>query len=264
MWLFAYAFSLLATNTCPCTQAFSSASASASASAFATHKFDESRHLPARSAPARVLVPVQQAPHKHNTHSQCSSSLRALPPTLPWVVAHVVAGASGAPIVATATRREDGWYRQIPLPSFTPPDFVFAPVWTLLYALMGVAVGRIYRISRASSTRISTVALGTWAVHMLLNLSWAPIFFGVQRLLLGLMINIAMWVTLVGIILPSFYFLNPVSAYLLLPYLLWLSFAVALNWSICRLNPTMEGYNNAKFQAQLTQLQRRAAEYSGL
>jgi benzodiazapine receptor len=196
---------------------------------------------------------------------QSSTAMHALPPTLPWIVAHVVSGASGSPIVISATRREDGWYRQIPLPSFTPPDRIFAPVWATLYGLMGFAFGRIYLLSKETAcTRTSAIALGTWAVHMLLNLSWAPIFFGLQRLRLGLMINYALLLTLVGVILPTFYQLNPLSAYLLLPYLAWLSFATALNFAICRLNPTMEGYNNAKFQAQLTRLQRHAAEYSGL
>ena len=227
--------------------------------------WNENRHKSIASATPCLLINTAAASHvRHAHHPRPSTAIHAVPPTLPWVIAHVLGGAAGAPIVATATRRDDGWYRKIPLPSFTPPDYIFAPVWTLLYASMGVAVGRIYHLYKESSTRTAAWALGTWAIHCLLNLSWAPIFFGLQRLRLGLIINMALWGTLAGIIVPSFYSLNPFSALLLLPYLGWLTFATMLNFYICRLNPTVKGYNNAKFQAQLVRLQREAAHYSGL
>jgi len=176
-------------------------------------------------------------------------------------VAHVVSGASGAPIVAKATQRDIGWYNKIPLPRYTPPKFVFGPVWTLLYALMGIAAGRVYYCSE-SATR--SVALCTWTIHMLLNLSWAPVFFGLQELRAGLKINVALWLSLVGVILPTFYRLSTPTAYLLLPYTAWLTFATILNRDICRLNPSKQGYNNAKFHAQLTRLQLAASTYAGL
>jgi len=204
-----------------------------------------------------------------SSSSSSSSSLHAvaLPPALPWIAAHVVGGASGTPVVIKATRKEDGWYRKIPLPSFTPPDALFGPVWTTLYALMGLAVARIHQISTttAATSKIKSWALVSWAIHILLNLSWAPIFFGLKRLRLGLLLNVALWISLVGVVLPTFYTLNPFSAYLLLPYLTWLSFATVLNQAICKLNPSdADGYNSAKFQAQLAQLQQLAKNYAGV
>jgi tryptophan-rich sensory protein len=126
---------------------------------------------------------------------------------------------------------------------------------------MGIAMSYIVKCP-SSITR--SVALTTWTIHMVLNIAWAPIFFGRQQLRLGQAINIALLITLGGIILPTFFQLNPRSAYLLLPYTLWLSFATCLNASICRRNPTQGGYNAAKFHAQLAKLQQNAQTYSGL
>ena len=207
---------------------------------------------------ASCAVSGQLAPRVSIEHK--SVSLSALPPSLPWVVAHVIMGASGAPIVVQATR-SGGWYRRIDLPLWTPPDNVFAPVWTTLYALMGVAMSQIFQLPPSA---IRTLALSLWAVHMVLNLAWAPVFFGIQRLRMGLMLNVGLLATLGGVILPAFYHLNPPSAYLLLPYTFWLSFATCLNAAICRRNPTRGGYNDAKFQVQLAALQRKAQTYAGL
>ena len=75
--------------------------------------------------------------------------------------------------------------------------------------------------------------------------------------------NITLWSSL-GYIIPRFYQIDPLSGKLLLPYLVWLTFATALNWSICSRNPTEGGYNNAMFQSDLDRLQQQAAEYAGI
>lgn len=191
------------------------------------------------------------------------TTTNALPPSTWWVAAHVAAGCSGAPIVATATK-SGGWYRKIDLPSWKPPDWLFGPVWTALYASMGLAVSRIYN----SSTKLQAVgaimknpALLLWAVHFTLNLIWAPVFFGLQRFRLGFFVSALMVVSL-AMVIPMFYAINESSAYLLLPYLAWITFATFLNKAICKLNPTEKGYNNAMFQAQLARLQQEAAKYA--
>jgi benzodiazapine receptor len=195
--------------------------------------------------------------------SSITTRTNALPPSTGWVVSHIVAGCVGAPIVAKGTK-SGGWYRTIDLPSWKPPDWLFGPVWTVLYALMGLAVSRIYNSSNKLPTIGSTMknsALLLWAVHLTLNLIWAPVFFGLQRLRLGFIISTLMVVTLIMII-PMFYVLNASSAYLLLPYLAWITFATLLNKTICKLNPTQGGYNDAMFQAQLITLQQKAAKYA--
>jgi translocator protein len=105
-----------------------------------------------------------------------------------------------------------------------------------------------------------------WIVHLLLNVSWAPVFFGWKRLRLGLVINYGLLATLCGCILPPFAALDVASATLLIPYVAWLLFATALNQAICQRNPvTGKGsYNNAMLQADLIELQKRAAIYAGL
>lgn len=167
------------------------------------------------------------------------------------------------------------WYNRIPLPSWNPPKAVFAPVWTTLYTLMGISVSRIV----ASGSPSANVATRLWGLHYGLNLIWAPIFFGLKRLRLGLIINLLL-VTTLGYTLRLFHSIDPLSAYLQIPYLLWLVFATKLNQSICKLNPTVDGSNEAMRQADLCasgdgyndamladdiqKLQDAAAKYAGL
>lgn len=152
-------------------------------------------------------------------------------------------------MLAKATQRDIGWYNKILLPLITPAKSVFdTALLCLLFALIGIAVGHIHRCSESP---IRSFALGTWTINMLLNLSSASFFLGLQELHSGLKIYVTMWLSLVGIILP-FHRLLATSAYLIVPDTAWLTFATILNWDICRLNPCKRGYSNAKFDvAQL-------------
>lgn len=181
---------------------------------------------------------------------------KAVPPALVWAVSHVVAGSAGALFVIPATK-PGGWYRKISLPPWTPPDRIFAPVWTTLYTMMGISVARIYNL-----VGIKSFPVILWFIHLSFNLLWAPVFFKKQRLRAGQVINIVLLVTL-SVILRQFYTLDPVASFLLLPYLGWAIFATILNEDICRRNPTDKyGYNEAKFQAGLANLQANARKYA--
>ena len=180
--------------------------------------------------------------------------------TVGFVLLHVILGAAPVPFVVNGTK-QGGWYRRIQLPSWTPPDKLFAPVWTTLYACMGLAVSII------SSS--ATISLGTkkkllwyWVGHFALNLSWAPTFFGRQQFRLGCFLNVLMMNTLGLTIIPKFYGVDPTAGMLLVPYMAWLTFATLLNAKICALNPTTKGYNDGMFQAQLQKLQEDAARYA--
>jgi len=195
----------------------------------------------------------------------CPSSLYALSPTATTAalaIGHVIGGSAAVPLVSKATA---SWYRKIPLPSWTPPDRVFGPVWTALYSCMGIALARvIQRLPVGGEPVWKSPAVLLWIVHYAVNLSWAPIFFGAKRLRLGLWINYLLICTLAAVI-PLFYASNLISAALLVPYALWLSYATALNQAICKLNPTdANGYNEAKFQDGIIQLQKKAATFAGL
>lgn len=178
-----------------------------------------------------------------------------------WVTASIVGGASGTPVVARAI---NSWYRRIALPDWTPPDKVFAPVWTTLYGLMGYAAYRVNRVIQ-SNTLFTNQPIKLFLLHYVLNLVWPVVFFGMKRLRAGYIINLMLVTSLLGIV-PMFYKVSPLSAILLLPYLAWLIFATKLNQAICQLNPTgsEKGYNNAMLQADIYKLQIEAGKRVGL
>ncbi|MFB6130828.1 MAG: TspO/MBR family protein [Salinigranum sp.] len=140
-------------------------------------------------------------------------------------LAGIVPGVLTAEDVAT-------WYQTLDQPSFTPPDWVFGPVWTLLFGLMGISLYLVRRDGRGSDRRS---ALGAFTVQLGLNVAWTLIFFGRHAIFGGLLVIAGLWVAIVTTIL-AFARVNRRAALLLVPYLLWVSFASALNFEIWRLN----------------------------
>mmetsp|Transcript_3852 Transcript_3852/g.10542 ORF Transcript_3852/g.10542 Transcript_3852/m.10542 type:complete len:288 (+) Transcript_3852:67-930(+) len=192
-------------------------------------------------------------------------------PGVEWfVLAHIVGGFLPIPFVIGATRKVKGidpndkdlggWYTRIQLPTWTPPNAIFAPVWILLYGSMGLSLHMVLRHPQMTASRRRMAAL-LWAVHYFSNLSWAPLFFGLKRLRAGLWVNgwlvvsLLVWMALIGHFLPA-------AAVLLTPYLVWVVFATFLNSAVCRLNPTKNGCNEARFQDDLIKLRQRAADYA--
>jgi len=129
------------------------------------------------------------------------------------------------------------WYATLTLPPFAPPGWVFGPVWTLLYILMGVSLYIVWR-SRGGSIekgRIRTHGLTVFAVQLVLNALWSVLFFGLQSPLWGL-IDIAALDIAVFITLLYFWRVQKSSALLLIPYFVWILFASVLNGFIYYLN----------------------------
>lgn len=127
----------------------------------------------------------------------------------------------------------DGWYRTINKPSFNPPDFVFGPVWTTLYVLMGVAS---YLIWRKGIVRPEVrLALLLFAAQLVLNAWWSIVFFRFESIEGALIVIVALWSLIVATIW-AFARVLPLAAWLLVPYLLWVSFAGYLNYSIWLIN----------------------------
>ena len=125
------------------------------------------------------------------------------------------------------------WYKDLVKPALNPPGWVFGPVWTLLYVLMGIAAGLVW--SKGLDGRGVKIALAVFLFQLVLNALWSIIFFGWHKLGLALVEIVLLWIIiLVNIIL--FYKINSAAGYLLLPYILWVSFAVYLNYSLWRLN----------------------------
>mmetsp|Transcript_36657 Transcript_36657/g.85670 ORF Transcript_36657/g.85670 Transcript_36657/m.85670 type:complete len:239 (-) Transcript_36657:245-961(-) len=210
------------------------------------------------------VIPLQRSAPPLSCYERKSSRMATTPTRMycsipsPVVSAafHMVGGAAGVPIIAPAI---SSWYKKIPLPSYTPPDRIFAPVWSVLYGCMGYSVGRLASVG-ALRKNIGFL----WIGHMILNFAWAPVFFGMKRLRAGLWINILLVASLLGGILPAFFLADPLAGWLLVPYAAWVTFATFLNRGICELNPTTGGYNNAKLIVDLSELQRKAAERVGL
>lgn len=122
------------------------------------------------------------------------------------------------------------WYATLQKPSFTPPDWVFFPVWTSLFIMMGLSLFLVWQKEEKKVT-----ALYIFAAQLVLNILWSVAFFGLKSPLLGLIEIIILWIAILATIL-SFMKISRTAGYLLLPYILWVSFAAILNFSIWRLN----------------------------
>jgi benzodiazapine receptor len=121
------------------------------------------------------------------------------------------------------------WYAQLNKPSFNPPGWIFGPVWTILYICMGIALVKIWKQKSSQA-----VSLFLFTVQLVLNIIWTPIFFACNQIGLALSIIIALWLSLLGLLFSVLQ--NRVAFLLLLPYFLWVSFALILNYSLFLLN----------------------------
>lgn len=125
------------------------------------------------------------------------------------------------------------WYGGLNKPPFNPPNWIFGPVWTILYILMGISAYLIYE-KGLKNKRVRS-ALIIFGVQLLLNSLWSIIFFGWHLLLLAFLELVLLWAAIILSII-SFNRISRTAAYLLIPYILWVSFAAVLNLSIWLLN----------------------------
>jgi benzodiazapine receptor len=125
------------------------------------------------------------------------------------------------------------WYAALKKPSFTPPNWIFSPVWITLFVLMGIAAFLVWH--KGLSDQKVKMALSIFAVQLILNVLWSVMFFGLRSPLAGLIEITILWFV---ILLTILYFLrvSNMAGILLIPYILWVSFATFLNFSIWRLN----------------------------
>jgi tryptophan-rich sensory protein len=139
-------------------------------------------------------------------------------------------GALGAAVTATSVAT---WYAGLAKPSFTPPDAVFGPVWTVLYVMMGVAAWRVWRTADRDTRR---GPLTLFALQLALNLGWTVVFFGLQKIGSAVATIIVLDV---GVIVTTLAFrtVDRPATLLMVPYLLWIAFATVLNIAIWRVNP---------------------------
>lgn len=127
----------------------------------------------------------------------------------------------------------NSWYKTLSKPSFNPPNWVFGPVWTILYLLMGISAYLIWQ--KGVNKKKVKVALSIFGLQLILNFLWSFLFFGLHSPLVSFVEIILFWIMILFTIF-KFYKLSKPASYLLIPYIFWVSFAAILNLSIVILN----------------------------
>ncbi|MBC8274267.1 MAG: tryptophan-rich sensory protein [Chloroflexi bacterium] len=146
------------------------------------------------------------------------------------IIACLAAGAIGSIFTRQAIPT---WYATLEKPAFNPPNWLFAPAWTLLYIMMGIAAFLVWR--KGLENRQVRVALIVFLVQLVLNALWSVAFFGLESPVYGLIVIAALWVAILFTVW-KFYRISLAASVLMWPYLLWVSFAAVLNSSIWLLN----------------------------
>lgn len=148
---------------------------------------------------------------------------------LGWLAVTFVAAAIGAAASVNAA----SFYGELAQPSWAPPSSWFGPVWTVLYAAMGIAAWLVWR---RAGFREAPAALTLFLVQLGLNALWSWLFFGWHRGALAFADILLLWVLILATVI-AFWRVRPLAGALLVPYLLWVTFAAALNYSVWQLNP---------------------------
>lgn len=125
------------------------------------------------------------------------------------------------------------WYTTLEKPSFNPPNWLFGPVWTILFILMGISAFLVWRVGLSEPN--VRIALIIFVIQLILNVFWSVAFFGLRSPIAGLIVIIVLWVAILLTIL-SFAKVSITAGILLIPYILWVSFASILNATIYVLN----------------------------
>jgi translocator protein len=156
--------------------------------------------------------------------------LRATVGLIVWIMLALLAGVVGG--VATG-RAAPEYYRELTLPPFAPPAWVFGPVWTVLYILMGVAAYLVWR----KGMHVGEVqwALILFVAQLAFNAAWTPVFFGAQAIGGAMLVMLAL-IVLLGLTIRQFLRVRRLAGYLLVPYGLWVLYAAALNFAIWLMN----------------------------
>lgn len=127
----------------------------------------------------------------------------------------------------------ESWYQTIQKPSWNPPNWVFGPVWTTLYVMMGIALWRVWK--EDTSRELKMIAFILFGVQLILNFLWSFVFFKLEQPGFAFLEILFMWVAILATIF-AFAQVNKTAAWLLVPYISWVSFAAILNFTIWRMN----------------------------
>lgn len=126
------------------------------------------------------------------------------------------------------------WYASLEKPAFNPPDYLFFPVWTTLFILMGISLFLVWR--KGLENKLVRSAVTIFAIQLGLNIMWLALFFGLRSPIAGLIEILILWAAIL-LTIKKFREISKAAALLLVPYILWVSFAAVLNFFLWRLNP---------------------------
>lgn len=143
----------------------------------------------------------------------------------------VCLGAGGLGAIAT-TPEIDGWYKTLAKPTWNPPDSVFGPVWTTLFILMGIAAWLVWQ---REGFKVAAMPLSLFSLQLVLNIAWSWIFFGLHQPGWAFIEIVMLWLAILATTV-AFFRRSRLAACLLVPYLAWVSFASALNFTIWWMN----------------------------
>jgi translocator protein len=175
-----------------------------------------------------MRIPIESATSYRGRNSRPNWLILAA-----FIAAALAAGALSAVFSPGVSAEANHWYTLLAKPDWAPPNRWFAPVWCVLYVLMGTSAWLIWH-ERYHRSR--NIALAAYAVQLLLNAAWAPLFFGAKSIGAGLFVTVALWLAIAWTI-REFSVVRAAAAWMMAPYLIWVSFASALNLTIWKINP---------------------------
>ena len=150
-----------------------------------------------------------------------------------WPLFLTFLAACGAAAATGAMFNPDIWYRNLKKPRWTPPDWLFPVAWTTLYLCMAYAAMRVALLPDNGQ------AMAFWALQIALNTLWTPVFFGLHRIRAGMVVMVFLWLAVAATTL-AFFQMDTTAGVVIFPYLVWVTIAGALNFSVMRLNPSVQ------------------------
>ena len=178
--------------------------------------------------PWNVLATPRTASSIGRPNQQSSSSLQAVSPAVASAAGHVIGSSLAVFYVVGAIRT---WFSNLSLPKWTPPNALVVPTWIVLYSTIGVAASRI----AAAQGTWKSYTLMCWGAHYVLNMCWAPVFFGLGKTKLAFTIN-GMLLLAMPYLVYLYAAVDRVAAAMLVPYTAWISCVMVMNWAIGELN----------------------------
>ncbi len=129
----------------------------------------------------------------------------------------------------------DPWYQSLNKLSFSPPNWIFGPVWTILYALMSIAIWVVYEKTKSTDLNFSKKILKIYFYHLIINFTWSFVFF-YYHLIFAAFINIIFLIVAIGILMVLYFPKSKISFVLMIPYFVWVMFAAILNFGLYLIN----------------------------